>query len=201
MAEIETTEERQSILTPRLRLAFPWTGDRWSHALEGEDTPGRVRLAHSIEGDPRRDDPARVVSPAYQQLSFQRGEAGVQALLVGQSGPHHFSAVFTILERGEEIVIEVDVADRCRSALAALACTYRVNATSSDLRDADPDRILWELPALGHRRLSLEAVEPTRIALAEAGRSATQVQASAPIRPDSRTQRCVYRWRWTTVAL
>ncbi len=100
----------------------------------------------SIEGDPERDDPTRVISPAYQQLQFQTdGPKIIQALLVGQSGPHHFSAVFAMEEAGKPdhvlwpdgafggIYIGIDVADRCREPVDALASTYNVAATSSNL--------------------------------------------------------------------
>ena len=113
MLELVVDGDRRSIATPGLRLAFRWQMDRWLHAVEVG--PSLRPVAWPIEGDPTRDDPSRVVSPAYQQLEFQEGGGGHQALLVGQSGPHHFSAVFTVRggEKGAEI--SVDVADRCRS--------------------------------------------------------------------------------------
>jgi hypothetical protein len=187
---IEEGGDRPAIVTPRLRLTFQWTGDRWSHALEW---PGVV-VARSVESDPRRerDEPARVISPAYQQVGFQRNGARVQALLVGQAGAHHFAAAFTVKEIGGATIVEVDVADRCRSDVSALASTYAVSLTSSDLRDADPARIVWEIAG---ERLTFESAEPpSLLTLAEAGRSATRVQAGATIRPETATQRWAYRW-------
>ena len=182
----------RSIVTPRLRLTFEWTGDRWAHSLEW-DRPGSI-IARSVESDAERerDEPDRIVSPAYQQLGFQRDGARVQALLVGQSGPHHFSAAFTVRETGGTTAVEVDVADRCRSKVSDLACTYALSLTSSDLRDAGPSRIDWERDG---SRLTFESAEPpARLALAEAGRNATRVQALASIRPETATQRWAYRW-------
>lgn len=187
---IEEGGDRHAIVTSRLCLTFQWTVDRWSHALEW---PG-VGAARSVESDPRRerDEPARVISPAYQQVGFQRDGARVQALLVGQAGAHHFAAAFTVQETGGATVVEVDVADRCRSDVSALASTYAISLTSSDLRDADPARIVWET---GGERLTFESAEPpSLLTLAEAGRSATRVQAGATIHPETATQRWAYRW-------
>jgi len=193
MPELVTDGDLRSIATPTLRLAFRWVGDRWTHALEvGRDA--RVPIAWPIEGDPARDDPARVVSPAFQQLEFQEAGSGLQALLVGQSGPHHFSAVFTVEESGGGAAVTVDVADRCRGPVEALASTYWVDAVSGDLVDADESAIRWSVAG---GRLGFEATPPTRAQLSEAGRRATRVQATAPIVAGVHTHRCIYRWRWS----
>lgn len=196
MAEFETTDDRRAIVAPGLLLEFQWTGDRWAHALG--IGPDLARVARTVEGDPRRDDPARVVSPAYQQIQFQSGPEGAQALLVGQSGPHHFSAVFTVRDGPGEAGVEVDVADRCRAEVVALACTYRLVLPAGDLIEADAARLVWEPAHLGPGRLALEAPAPARVAFDEAGRRAIHVQAEARIDPARHTQRCVYRWRWST---
>jgi hypothetical protein len=191
MVELETDGDCRSIVTPTLRLAFRWVDDRWVHSIE----PGRMGapIARTIEGDPARDDPARVVSPAYQQLEFQATGLGLQALLVGQSGPHHFSAVFSVEESKGGTVIEADVADRCRTPIDVLACTYWVDARSGDLLDADSTRIQWSLPA---GRLDFEVTPPGSAHLSEAGRRATRAQAGARVTPGTYTHRCRYRWRW-----
>ena len=192
MMELVVDGDRRSIVTPNLRLALRWHEDRWLHAVEVG--PSRTPVAWPIEGDPERDDPARVVSPAYQQLEFQERGGGHQALLVGQSGPHHFSAVFTVKDRDDEAEVEVDVADRCRSPVEALACTYFVDLVSGDLIGADTDRIEWGIPG---GRLTFEALGPTRAQLSEAGRRATRVQATASLVAGAYTHRCFYRWRWS----
>jgi hypothetical protein len=191
MVELETDGDCRSIVTPTLRLAFRWSEDRWIHAIE----PGRsgVPIAWTIEGDPSRDDPSRVVSPAYQQLEFQERGRAIQALLVGQSGPHHFSAVFNVEESEGGTDIEADVADRCRVPIQAMACTYWVDVRSGDLVDADPSGIQWSLDS---GRLAFGASSPGSAQLSEAGRRATRVQASASLVPGAYTHRCVYRWRW-----
>lgn len=194
MIRLEQSEHAGAIVLSGFRLAFAWTGDRWTHWIELGDVPRRA--ASAVEGG-EADDPARVVSPAYQQLHFQAGGPGepALALLVGQSGRHHFSAAFAVKEMGGEAVeVVVDVADRCREPIEALACTYRVDLPSGDLVAADPVRAEWSISG---GRLAFEAMPPGRIGLAEAGRSATHVQAEARIDPDARTQRCVFLWRWT----
>ena len=199
------------IVAGAFRLAFLWTGARWVHSLEhrARGASSHRVLAASAEGDPDRDDPARVVSPAYQDIQFQEDGATTQALLVGQSGPHHFSAVFAVERRsrapglgwlhpdppGEEVHVRVDVADRCRAPIEALAASYTVDATSSDLIDARPTVVAWDL---GPNRLTFatDYGGPTQVAWAEAGRRATRIQALAGLDPAAATYRFQYLWHW-----
>ncbi|HEV3168655.1 MAG TPA: hypothetical protein VGZ22_31910 [Isosphaeraceae bacterium] len=283
IAQFEATEDRRAIVTPALRLVFRWTEDRWTHEIQVRRDDGWFTLAESIEADRDRDDPARVVSPAYQQFHHQQDDAGIQAMLLGQSGPHHFSAVFSVKEVEDGTEVCVDLADRCRAEIEALACTYQVRATSSELAEADPERVVWrpewaqahddlqrsqathpERPSGGwsppgapdgakayslgrepqdceetahpslHRAgsgsssaapdgakayslgrepqdqesapdphalppqtLTLLALPPARIFLAEAGRRGTSVQVLAGLIGGQHTQRCRYRWLWT----
>ncbi len=213
MPEIDLAEDHQAIVAGAFRLVFRRAGDRWTHDLErrvrGE--PAFATFARSFEGDPDRDDPEIVVSPAYQQITLQEAGPGtIQALLVGQSGPHHFSAVFEftreILPRPDDwphaeepgrVRIKVDVADRCRSSVRALAATYRLAATSGDLAESStasgPIGMAWDL---GPDRLAFAAAEPARVAFAEDGRRGTRVQAVAALRPAESTHRWTYDWAW-----
>ena len=198
----------RSIVAGTVTLTFRRVGDRWAHSIQDtrgdhEDDPRRgstYRMhAVTLEGDPARDDPARVVSPAYQDFQFQRSGAIVQALLVGQSGPHHFSAVFAVEDRERGgAMITVDVADRCRAPVEALASTYTVNATSGELVEAGPSLVSWDLgrEGFGTDRLTFGAVAPAQVAMAEAGRRATQVQALAGPESASSTRRLRYYWHW-----
>ncbi len=199
--EIESDEGRRSIVTPSLRLTFHWDGDRWSHRLEDNAAPVVVCLARSIEAEPGEDDPARIASPVYQHLTFQRGASGVQALLVGQAGARHDSAAFTVREQAEGVIVEADVASRCRSSESTPCCAYVVAAAPGDLRDAGPGRIAWELDAPAAGRLVFESATtpdpPALLTLAESGRRATHVQADAIVVAGAATQRLGYRWRWT----
>jgi hypothetical protein len=197
--EFLETEERRAILAPGFRLTFSRVGDRWTHDLAIGDGPAHpgATIATAVEGDPDRDDPSRVVSPAYQEIQPHAFDGGVRALLTGQSTPHHFSAVMTARRDAEGVSIELDVADRCRSPVVALAGTYLVRLGSGALIDAGPHRIVWEHDLLRGGRLEFLAEGPNSVSLAEAGRQATRVQAIARIDPSTFTQRLVYGWRWT----
>lgn len=197
VVELESSDDRRAIVTPALRLVFLWTGDRWRHQLEpaGAVLPGP--LVESVESLADRDDPARVVSPAYQQFHWERRGGSAHAMLLGQSGPHHFSAVFTVCETPQGAEVKVDVADRCRGDVVELASTYHVRLLGGDLETADPGRIVWS-PA--GSRLILSATAPARIGMAEAGRQATRVQILAQTQAKEYTHRLAYAWQWTAPA-
>jgi hypothetical protein len=193
MTQLDTTDETQVLLAPPLELAFQWDGARWRHTLR----IGGAVVAASVECDPDRDDPARVISPSYQQIGCDERNGTRRAMLVGQWGPHHGSAAFVVAETDWGVVIDVDVAVRSRSELAAMACTYQVDRTSSDLIDADQTAIAWafEDPPRGVLWFEAEGLAE-RVGLAEAGRRATRVQVERPIEAGEATQRLRYRWRW-----
>jgi hypothetical protein len=117
---------------------------------------------------------------------------------------HHFSASVSLYRDQEAerfVVLEIDVADRCRAPVSALAATYLVRLGSSELADASQHAITWSgfapEAAPGPRRLELRCDPPGSLALAEAGRNATRVQAVAAIDPAVFTHRLRYRWRWS----
>jgi hypothetical protein len=119
--------------------------------------------------------------------------------LTGTLFKHHFSAAISLghdSDRPDGMVLDVDVADRCRSSVESLAATYTVKLDSGKLASAGPDAIAWDPVGAGLGRLEIEAVAPSRLVLAEAGRSAMRVQVLAAIQPGSFTHRLHYRWRW-----
>jgi hypothetical protein len=185
-----------------LRLVFARVGDRWTHSLELSQGSS-IALTQALESDPERDDARRVLSPLYQDIHRHEPAkgSGLCLLLTGRSFPHHFSAVVSL--RGDPrqpdwLEIDFDVADRCRAPLESLAATYWVGVSSGALVDAKPSRIAWDPRGPYHGRLELIAEAPATLALAEAGRHATRVQALAKIEPATFTQRLRYRWRWTS---
>lgn len=198
--DIDVNDEFSAILAEGFRLCFVWAGDRWCHTVDLRPNGTWSVVARSVEGTSERDDSERVVSPAFQQLQIQHAGAGAQALLVGQSGPHHFSGVFQVREIEGAVVLEVDLVDRCRAPVTALASTYRVELDSGALEHADSSGIIWQRPEWAARRLRFlpwgPVERPVRIALAEAGRGATQVQAEAMLDAHGSTQRWFYQWRW-----
>jgi hypothetical protein len=186
-----------------LAVVFDRIGDRWTHRLE----LGRSALhvdARSVESDAERDARARIMSPVYQEIHRHdlAGQTGLCCLLTGLLFQHHFSAVVTLFadaKQPEALLVEFDIADRCRSPVESLAATYLIASDSNDLADADPHRIVWTEGKLGQARLELYAPAPAAVALAEAGRQATRVQAVARIEPATFTHRLRYGWRWTSV--
>ena len=191
--QFEEAEDRRVLVVSGLRLIFSKAGARWSHALAIGD--GREPVAASFEGDPHRDSPTRVVSPAYQEIQPHDVEGGARWLLTGQSSPHHFSAVVTVRAIEDAIAIEFDVADRCRAPIEALAATYQLPLGPGALIDASSERIVWQANAWG--KLEFSAGPGTSFALAEAGRQATRVQALARLVPTAFTHRLIYHWRWS----
>lgn len=196
MVKLIQSETGYSIGAPDFRLEFQWNGERWVHELVFLSAGGFSRVAQSFESDPGRDDPRRVVSPTYQQLETQDGPEGQGALLLGQFGPHHFSAVFAVRDHGQGVEVKVDVADRCRAPLDALASTYTVFLPSGDLIEAAPERVVWAPNSTSGTRLQFDGLGSSRVVIAEGGRQGIRVQADAKIDPSTSTQRCIYRWHW-----
>jgi hypothetical protein len=208
MPELVVEGDRRMIEVGPFRLAFTWAGDRWVHSLEhrGRGESSHRVLALSVEGDSTFNDPTLVVSPTYQDLQFQADGPTMQALLVGQSGLHHFSAVFSVEDQAQEtppgwpyeqrpcdVMIKVDVADRCRVPVEELAATYTIDARSDELAHAHTSFVAWDF---GPNRLVFEAIDPAKVSLAEAGRRATRVQARAGAEKGTATRRFLYEWSW-----
>lgn len=196
MLTLDESDGRAAILADGCRLVFLWADDRWTHRFEvGEGDLSRT-IASAIEGEA---DPTRVIGPAYQQMHLQhpsdRPEV-IRAFLVGQSGPHHFSAVFTVSEvEAEDMVrITVEVADRCRAEVVALASTYAVDLPTSNLLDAGQAVVSWTLPTEPSGALCFEAELPTRLDLREAVRRGVYAQAAASIEPERSTHSWSYAW-------
>jgi hypothetical protein len=198
----EETPDRTEMCSPGLRMVFARKDTFWTHSVVLPRDDG-VEIARAIDFDPDRDDPSRVVSPVYQEIQRHENSIGsaLCLLLTGTFFKHHFSAVVTLgadPDRTDWLTLEIDVADRCRTAVECLAATYTVKLDSGALADAGPHAIIWENVGRSHCRLELIAIAPSTLALAEAGRNATRVQALAAIQTGSYTHRLHYRWRWTS---
>jgi hypothetical protein len=194
MPKLDESDERHAIHASGFRLSFFWVDDRWSHSIDVEQDSRFQQIAVSLEGEA---DAGRIISPALQQLQIQHPHDDpevLQALLVGLSGAHHFSVVFTVRERQDSVCLSVEVADRCRLELSALASTYVVDLPSSQIVDASTTGVSWSLPSSSNRLLSFESVSPTRTDLREAGRRGCQLQACPPILAGQPTHCWTYRW-------
>ena len=102
---------------------------------EIEEAQGRRKNPHPV---PRPEREGAIIdNPVYQEivpheLAHER-RTGVCALLTGSCFDHHFSAVFSLyreLKTPQCIVLDVDVADRCRGSIEKLAATYSVSERS-----------------------------------------------------------------------
>jgi hypothetical protein len=207
----QQTDDQIFISGPGARITFARTGDHWTHHLafhsQTSENEAWTEIAAAVESDPQRDDPARVVSPVYQEI-HRHEFAGDQLrgfclLLTGSLFQHHFSAAMCLYRdpgAPNIIVLEFDIADRCRAPVSSLAATYLVRLGSSALAEASAREIGWTGETLGAGRLRLRAESSTTLALAEAGRHATRVQTLAAINPASFTQRLRYCWRWASTS-
>jgi hypothetical protein len=198
----EETADQTDMCAPGLRAAFARMGAIWTHSVFLPRGDG-LEIARAVESDPERDNPSGVVSPVYQEI--QRHESAMDRalclLLTGTLFHHHFSAVVTLgpdHDQPDGLILDFDVADRCRSAVEHLAATYTVKLHSGAIADANQHAISWEKIGPDECRLELIAIAPSTLAMAEAGRSATRVQILADIQPESYTHRLRYRWRWTS---
>ena len=194
------SDDRAVMSAPGFQVTFVRTGARWTHRLEFDG----IEVVLAEENDSDRDDPARVVSPVYQEVQHHKllNWPGLCGLLTGQLAQHHFSAavkLFRDVERPDRLVVDIDVADRCRAPVESLAATYLVRLDSGALADASPRMIAWNPFSPSRARLEVEVEPPSVLALAEAGRHATRVQALAAIQPGTFTHRLRYRWFWTSV--
>ncbi len=200
----EQTDDRCVIRGRGVEITFERADDRWTHHLVFDG----IR-AVAIETVADQADGAQVLSPVYQEITRHdfAGDRmrGLCLLLTGRLFAHHFSAAVSVLtERDdpEAVVIEFDVADRCRALVASLAATYQLAVGSSELSDAGPHVIAWR-PAASEAevvsgQIELKCDAPGSLSLAEAGRRATRVQALAAIVPGQFTHRLRYRWRWVS---
>jgi hypothetical protein len=194
-------DQRIVIAVHSLSLTYQRVRHSWTHSLSLVDGREERSVVLALESDPDRDHPTRVVSPVFQEAHRHDPEAAVGLLLTGNWFQHHFSAAVSlsvdpVAEQGA--VFDVDVADRCRSPVEVLAATYILPPDSGALESAGPERIVWQVQGSSPGRLELIASTGTSLAMAEAGRAATQVQILAAIEPGGFTHRLRYQWRWAT---
>ena len=65
----DQTDEQLLINGPDWTVGFDRAGDRWTHSWWfGPSGHDPAELISAVESLPERDDPARIVSPVYQEL-------------------------------------------------------------------------------------------------------------------------------------
>jgi hypothetical protein len=197
----DVRDERVRLRGPGFGVEFRRDGDRWIEAGLGPGAATDLVRAQLVNA--AGDDPARIPHPVYQELQPHGSTPGSSlcVLLTGLAFSHHFSASMSLARdphRPAGVVLDVDIADRCRATIESLGATYLVALDSGALEAADPERIAWRVDGPTPGRLELVAGPQASLALAEAGRSATRVQIVATIRPATFTHRLRYGWRWTS---
>ncbi len=213
MVIFESSSGSEVIIASCCQLRFWWHEDRWRHEIVSTGQAESVPRVASVEATTDPEGHTRIVSPTYQQIHLDqdKDKGIVRAFLVGQAGPHHFSAAFLVEERPHGAVIDVDVADRCLSPVEYLAATYKVEPTTgawasrdhaTDDPDSAADPVVANRPEIvltcenPHTQLIFEADAPARYATEEAGHGAVRIQALAQPRAADQTHRFRYRWRW-----
>ena len=200
--DAEVHDDRVALSGPGFGVEFRRIGDRWTESIrQGGPSLG---LVCSQIVNPVGEDAGRVMHPVYQEAQLHGADRGsaVCLLLTGLSFSHHFSAAVSLSRDTDcrsSVLLDFDVADRCRTPVESLAATYLVDLDSGTLEAADSRAIAWRLEAPVPGRLELVAGPGAALALAEAGRKATRVQIVAAIQPGAFTHRLRYGWRWTSV--
>src|SRR5262245_4456494 len=96
----EQSDDAFVIRGPQARISMARIGGRWTHRLELDEEKFTALgaspvLISAVEVEPEHSDPARIVSPVYQELqrhNFAGDQLrGVCLLLTGHLFQHHFS--------------------------------------------------------------------------------------------------------------
>lgn len=196
---IEEADGLCSLAAGELRLEFRREGDRWGHRVVVRGAGGDQVLAEAL--NPQGDETTGgLASPIYQEVSIARGPDGPTLLAVGRHGAHHYAATFALREAGGTgpggVVLEVDVADRCRAGGdgGPLAATYRVDAPPVCLTWGGPTGACWGPEADG-RFFMIEGCRDgpgARVVVSEAGRGACVAQVLGEVGPHEETRRLRY---------
>lgn len=202
MVTIDEGDDEKAIVASHARLIFRWSGALWSHAVEVHDGSEWFKLAESVEAGTEVENPGRVISPTYQEIHFQQDGDAVLALLVGQSGPHHFSASFRVAaevgERQHMMIVKVDAADRCRSPVDRLASTYSIQLPVGSLVLATETLASWSFRNADSAMTAALSSSPEerggQVSVMPMGARRSQAQVAASILAGQATHRLIYSW-------
>jgi hypothetical protein len=195
--------DRASLHGPGLGVRFRKKNDLWMDMITVSES--MLAIATSWWARSASELSSRDANPVFQEVQLHGPVDGhrVCLLLTGLASNHHFSAAVTLsmdpLEPGS-VLLDFDVADRCRSPVAGLVATYIV-AHQPGLRvAADADRVAWDVGTSAWGRLELVAGPQASLAIIKAEQGAEIVQVSAALQPGTFTHRLRYGWRWTSAA-
>jgi hypothetical protein len=196
MSEIESSSGSEMVITPHLHYRFHWKEDHWKQDIVSVGDCQAIPRIWSTEGEIAQGGHSMPASPFYQQLAMEQVSPMVTvSRLEGRSGAHHYSARFTIEERSDGVVVDVEVTAQGAGSTHALVATYLIESSSGLLDRGDAATITWTNP---ETRLHFEADPPSRVQADEAGMGTIRLKALAPPDPSSEVQSLRYRWTWTT---
>lgn len=200
------------VATSRFAVDLAFQNDRYIHEIALLDSTERIVVARSAEPSANlaahessnRPENQGAEVPVHQEAHFPRSNPGRTALLVGQSGVHHYSLSIHLIEDDDRrrARIEFDHADRLAriptEGIRDLSVLYFINLPIVDATEVDTERVRWitrEPSGLLTIETLREADRPTRIVVAEAGRRGAWIEI-APRATSEFTRRCRYVWTW-----
>ncbi len=207
MADVpDRGRETVAIKLPCAQLVLNDLGDRLAHSLLSCHTDPSVERIRSVDLDPSEPG-LGPTSPVFQESHVETHNASLRLMLVGQWAKVHFSAVIEHrFDRPDEL--RFGIAARVRQAAPLrLGSTYTLFATPVQIRTADTHHLEIAVPD-ADSILRIEAAGNSRLALAEAGRSALRLQVTPaendPSASDTplpaRTLQWDYVMRWVNPA-
>ncbi len=196
MSQIESSSGLETIITPSFHYRFHWMGDHWKQEIVSVGGCQAIPQIWSIEGLISFQARLEPASPAYQRIQVKQESPVVTvAQLQGQTGPNRYSGVFTFEERPDEVVVDVEVQDRCDDP-GMLSATYLIQSSPGVLQPGESATITWSNPKT---QLIFEAEPPAVVEAREAGMGTIRLRALAEPDPSSKIQTLRYRWRWISV--
>lgn len=192
-----------TIVLPQAFLKIVEFEDRLAHVL-GAITTGD--LLKSVDLDPSEPG-LGPTSPVFQESHVEKHDFSLRLMLVGQWAKVHFSAVIEHrFDRPDEL--RFGIAARIRQpAPLRLGSTYTLFASPVRILSADSHGVEVVIPD-SDDILRIDAAENSRLALAEAGRSALRLQitpllndpATSDVPLPARTLQWDYVVRWVKPA-
>lgn len=160
-----------TIVLPQAIFRIVELEDRLAHVL-GSITTGD--LLRSVDLDPSEQG-LGPTSPVFQESHVEKDDASLRVMLVGQWAKVHFSAVVEHrFDRPDELRFGIAARVRLPSPVR-LGSTYTLFASPMQIVSADTNCMEIAVPD-SDSVLRIEAAENSRLALAEAGRSALRLQ-------------------------
>jgi hypothetical protein len=197
MSEFGVSSGLETVITPSFHYRFHWMGDHWRQEIVSAGGCQAIPQIWSIQGLVSHHARLEPASPVYQQIEITKESPAVSvAHLHGMAGPDNYAGMFAFEEHPDEIVVDVEVTDRCTKPGTMLAATYLVQSSSGRLETGESAAITWLNP---EARLVFEAEPPGRVEANEAGMGTIRLRALAEPDPSGETCSLHYRWRWISV--